>query len=217
MGRRRALPHRAPRGATAVPTPATTPSSCGSWGGSSPQPLDRRHPLWEASLVEASPAGASPSSSSSTTRWSTASRASACWPRWLRTEPGDLSPSPAPWTPRHAPNTLQIATALASDSARSVAHALHDLRGSLGHGAQAKDIAEGLVHTLRDGLRPASPSSINPAEVGPHRTYTSTRLDLARAKEARKALGGTLNDVAPAVVTGGAARYLGRRGDPWMR
>lgn len=54
-------------------------------------------------------------------------------------------------------------TALAADSARSVAHALHHLRVSLGDGgAHARDIVAGLVETRREGLVPASPSSINP-------------------------------------------------------
>lgn len=199
---------------TAVPHPGDDAQLMRLMGRIFSQPLDRRHPLWEASLVEGLSGGRFAIIFKLHHAMVDGVAGIGLLASVFRTEPGDLSPSPAPWTPRHAPNTLQIATALASDSARSVAHALHDLRGSLGHGAQAKDIAEGLVHTLRDGLRPASPSSINPAEVGPHRTYTSTRLDLARAKEARKALGGTLNDVALAVVTGALRRYLGRRGDP---
>ncbi|TAK18696.1 MAG: wax ester/triacylglycerol synthase family O-acyltransferase [Myxococcaceae bacterium] len=199
---------------TAVPHPGDDAQLMRLMGRIFSQPLDRRHPLWEASLVEGLSGGRFAILFKLHHAMVDGVAGIGLLASVFRTEPGDLSLSPAAWSPRHAPNTLQIATALASDSARSVAHALHDLRGSLGHGAQAKDIAGGLVHTLRDGLRPASPSSINPAEVGPHRTYTSTRLDLARAKEARKALGGTLNDVALAVVTGALRRYLARRGDP---
>lgn len=199
---------------TAVPRPGDDAQLMRLMGRVFSQPLDRRHPLWEASLVEGLSGGRFAILFKLHHAMVDGVAGIGLLASVFRTEPGDLSLSPAAWSPRHAPNTLQIATALASESARSVAHALHDLRGSLAHGAQAKDIADGLVHTLRDGLRPASRSSINPAEVGPHRTYTSTRLDLARAKEARKALGGTLNDVALAVVTGALRRYLGRRGDP---
>jgi len=199
---------------TAVPHPGDDAQLMRLMGRIFSQPLDRRHPLWEASLVEGLSGGRFAILFKLHHAMVDGVAGIGLLASVFRTEPGDLSPSPAAWSPRHAPNTLQIASALASDSAHSIAHALHDLRGSLGHGAQAKDIAEGLVHTLRDGLRPASPSSVNPAEVGPHRTYTSTRLDLSRAKEARKALGGTLNDLALAVVTGALRRYLGRRGDP---
>lgn len=198
---------------TAIPHPGDDAQLMRLMGRIFSQPLDRRHPLWEASLVEGLSGGRFAIIFKLHHAMVDGVAGIGLLASVFRTEPGDLAPAPAPWSPRPAPNTLQIASALASDSARSVAHALHDLRGSLAHGAQPKDIAGGLVNTLRDGLRPASPSSLNPAEVGPHRTYASTRLDLAQAKEARKALGGTLNDVALAVVTGALRRYLARRGD----
>lgn len=199
---------------TAIPRPGDDAQLMRLAGRFFSQPLDRRHPLWEACLVEGLSGGRFAIIFKVHHAMVDGVAGIGLLAAMFRTEPGDLTASPAPWTPRHAPGTLRIATALASDSAHAVAHALHDLRGSLGHGAPAKDIAGGLVHTLRDGLRPASPSSLNPAEVGPHRAYTSTRLDLGRAREVRKALGGTLNDVALAVVTGALRRYLARRGDP---
>ncbi|MBK6533828.1 MAG: hypothetical protein IPF99_30855 [Deltaproteobacteria bacterium] len=112
----------------AVPTPATTPSSCGSWGGSSPSPSTGDTRSGEASLVEGLSGGRFAIIFKLHHAMVDGVAGIGLLASVFRTEPGDLSPSPAPWTPRHAPNTLQIATALASDSARSVAHALHDLR-----------------------------------------------------------------------------------------
>ena len=199
---------------TAVPHPGDDAQLMALAGMVFSQPLDRRHPLWEAWLIEGLSGG----------RFAVILKVHHAMvdgvggigllASILRVAPGDDPVAPPPWTPRPVPSTLRIVSALAADSARSVAHALHDLRVSFGGGtAHARDIVDGLVETLRDGLVPASPTSINPAEVGPHRTYTGVRLDLARARAIRAELGGTLNDVALAVVTGALRRYLLRRGD----
>lgn len=200
---------------TAVPHPGDDAQLLQLAGRVFSQPLDRRHPLWEAWLVEGLSGGRFAMIFKVHHAMVDGVAGIGLLASLLRFEPGDDARVAPPWTPRPAPGTLQIATALAADSARSVVHALHDLRASLGdHSAHPKDIAEGLVETLRDGLVPASPTSINPAEVGPHRTFTGVRLDLARAKAVRLSLGGTLNDVALAVVAGAVRRYLTRRGDP---
>jgi WS/DGAT/MGAT family acyltransferase len=47
----------------------------------------------------------------------------------------------------------------------------------------------------------------------PHRSFAMTALALAEAKEIRKSLGGTLNDVVLAVCAGGLRRYLVDRGE----
>ena len=133
----------------------------------------------------------------------------------LSLDPADDPPAPPPWTPRPGPAGLDLAAALAADSAHAVVDGLRALRTSPGdRGAQARDIVEGLVDTLREGLVPAAATSINPAEVGPHRAFAAARLDLERAQAVRRALGGTLNDVVLAVATGGLRRHLARRGDP---
>jgi len=199
----------------AVPRPGDDAQLMALAGRVFAQPLDRRHPLWEVWLVEGLSAGRFAMLLKAHHAMVDGVAGMAMLAALLRTEPGDdATPAPAPWTPRPAPGAAEVATALVADSARAVAHALRDLRGSFGEGgAHARDVAGGLLDTLREGLVPASPSSINPAEVGPHRTYASARLDLARARAARRALGGTLNDVVLTVVTGALRRHLARRGD----
>ncbi|MDO9021038.1 MAG: wax ester/triacylglycerol synthase family O-acyltransferase [Deltaproteobacteria bacterium] len=198
----------------AIPQPGDDAQLMQTAGRVFAQPLDRRHPLWEVWLIEGLSRGRFAMIFKVHHAMVDGVAGIGLLASLLRVVPGDDPRAPAPWTPRPAPGTLEIVTALAADSARSVAHALHDLRGSFGDGgAHARDIVGGLVETLREGLVPASPSSINPSEVGPHRAYMGTRIDLARAKAVRAALGGTLNDVALAVVTGALRRYLARRGD----
>jgi diacylglycerol O-acyltransferase len=200
---------------TAVPRPGDDARLMALAGRVFAQPLDRRRPLWELWLVEGLSGGRFAMILKAHHAMVDGVAGMALLAAMLRAEPADDPPPPPPWTPRPHPGPLELAKALAADSARAVAHALGDLRGALTDGgAQARDIAGGLLDTLRDGLLPASPSSINPAEVGPHRAYAGARLDLARAKEVRRALGGTLNDVALAAVTGALRRYLARRGDP---
>jgi WS/DGAT/MGAT family acyltransferase len=200
---------------TAVPRPGGDAQLMALAGRVFAQPLDRRHPLWEVWLVEGLSHGRFAMLLKAHHAMVDGVAGMALLAALLRLEPSDDDPPPpAPWTPRPAPGAASLAAALVTDTARSVAHALHDLRGAIGEGAtHARDIAGGLFDTLRDGVMPASESSINPAEMGPHRTYAGARLDLARAKAVRRALGGTLNDVALTVVTGALRRYLARRGD----
>ena len=200
---------------TAVPRPGDDARLLALAGRVFSQPLDRRHPLWELWLVEGLSGGRFAMILKAHHAMVDGVAGMALLASLLRPEPADDDPpAPPPWQPRPAPGAVEVAAMLVADSARAVSHALHDLRGafSLG-GGSARDIAEGLVGTLREGLLPASPTSINPDDVGPRRAYGTARLDLARAKAARRALGGTLNDVALAAVTGAMRRYLARRGD----
>ena len=61
------------------------------------------------------------------------------------------------------------------------------------------------------GLGGAPPSPLN-ARIGPHRRFAWVESDLARFKAVKGALGGTVNDVVLAVVTGALRAHLERRG-----
>jgi WS/DGAT/MGAT family acyltransferase len=60
-------------------------------------------------------------------------------------------------------------------------------------------------------LNPAPETPLN-VEIGPHRRYAVVRQELADYKEVKNALGGTVNDVVLAVVSGALARWLRSRG-----
>ncbi|MFO0644971.1 MAG: wax ester/triacylglycerol synthase family O-acyltransferase [Polyangiales bacterium] len=200
---------------TALPRPGDDAQLMALAGRVFSHPLDRRHPLWEAWLVEGLSGGRFAMLIKAHHAMVDGVAGMAVLASLFRAEPGDHLPEITPWSPRPAPRAIEIATALVTDSARSVVHALRDLRGTLSDGgAHARDVVGGLFDTLREGVVPASPSSINPAEVGPRRTFAGLRLDLARAKAVRHALGGTLNDVALTTVTAALRRHLARRGDP---
>jgi WS/DGAT/MGAT family acyltransferase len=62
------------------------------------------------------------------------------------------------------------------------------------------------------GLRAAPPSPFN-VRIGPHRRFTWVRGDLGQFKAVKNALGGTVNDVVLAVVTGALGNYLRLHGE----
>jgi WS/DGAT/MGAT family acyltransferase len=65
---------------------------------------------------------------------------------------------------------------------------------------------------VRAGLSPAPKTPYN-ERIGPHRRFTWVRMQLADVKAIKNALGGTVNDVMLATVTGALARHLRRRGE----
>jgi WS/DGAT/MGAT family acyltransferase len=67
------------------------------------------------------------------------------------------------------------------------------------------------VETLSVGTSPASDTPLNPT-IGPHRRFDWLRFDLDAVKMVKTALGGTVNDVVLASVTGAARRFLASRG-----
>jgi diacylglycerol O-acyltransferase / wax synthase len=135
----------------------------------------------------------------------------------LEPDPPERPPGP-PWYPRPEPSgTTLLAEAVAEvaaaplDLARSAAGALGDPREA-GSGV-ARTLA-GIASMAAAGIGGAPPSPLN-TRIGPHRRFAWVESDLARFKAIKGALGGTVNDVVLAVVTGALREHLLRRGrDP---
>jgi diacylglycerol O-acyltransferase / wax synthase len=101
----------------------------------------------------------------------------------------------------------------------------HRLKGAVGFAsAAARAIREprrsveaiagtiaGLVEAVGATIPPASATPFG-VEIGPHRRFDWTAMDLAAVKAVKTRLGGTVNDVVLAVVAGAMRRYLGGRG-----
>ncbi len=62
------------------------------------------------------------------------------------------------------------------------------------------------------GMNPAPPSPYN-CSIGPHRRFTWVRTDLDDIKAIKNSLGGTVNDVVLATVSGALGGHLHRRGE----
>ena len=75
----------------------------------------------------------------------------------------------------------------------------------------AREAAEGIGEIVWAGLNPAPETPLN-VPIGPHRRVWWVRSSLADFKAIKNALGGTVNDVVLAVVSGALGRWLRTRG-----
>ena len=137
----------------------------------------------------------------------------------------DTKPNPAPqappadegkrWLPQPAPSGAELlAEALVervtipAEVARGARALLRAPRRIVG---TAVGSLVGLGAMAWAGLSPAPPTPYN-APIGPHRRFTWVRMELADVKAIKNSLGGTVNDVMLAIVAGGLAHHLRRRG-----
>ncbi len=76
---------------------------------------------------------------------------------------------------------------------------------------RARDAAEGVGEIVWAALNPAPETPLN-VEIGPHRRFAVVRHQLSDYKQVKDAMGGTVNDVVLAVVSGALAGWLRNRG-----
>ncbi|MEI7626086.1 MAG: wax ester/triacylglycerol synthase family O-acyltransferase [Actinomycetota bacterium] len=74
-----------------------------------------------------------------------------------------------------------------------------------------REAVEGVGEVVWEGLNPAPVTPLN-VEIGPHRRVAVVRNELDDYKRIKNALGGTVNDVVLAVVSGALASWLHSRG-----
>jgi diacylglycerol O-acyltransferase / wax synthase len=202
---------------TALPAPGTEQQLFLLASRIASQQLDRAKPLWEMWLVEGLEGD----------RFALISKTHHALVDGisgvdLATVLLDLEPTPRrpaenleAWHPKPEPSPVElvaaglrgmigVTTGLVS---RAVAAATHPgaALGALG------DAAEGIGEIVWAGLNPAPETPLN-VEIGPHRRYAVVRHELADYKTIKSALGGTVNDVVLAVVSGALARWLESRG-----
>jgi diacylglycerol O-acyltransferase / wax synthase len=124
-------------------------------------------------------------------------------------------PADARWHPRPEPTSVQLFGEALIERATQPAEIIRTARAALRaprHIVRAGIGALSAVGALaRTGLAaPASPLNV---DIGPHRRYDWVRTDLNELKEIKDRLGGTVNDVVLAVVTGALRRFLEHRGE----
>jgi diacylglycerol O-acyltransferase len=181
------------------------------------QPLDRSRPLWENWLVEGLSDGRF--AIINKTHHSLVDGVAGVD---LATVLFDLERDPAPpaedlepWQPHREPSSAELAvagvrgvvTTTADLAARAVGAATHPM-STLG---TLRDAGEGLGELVWAVLNPAPETPLN-VPIGPHRRYAVVRAELSEFKEVKDALGGTVNDVVLAVVSGALAAWLRSRG-----
>jgi diacylglycerol O-acyltransferase / wax synthase len=133
----------------------------------------------------------------------------------------DLQPVAEPAEPDHdwAPSPEPSAARLLTKGVEGLASAPLSLaRRALGAIEHPERTARGLAEAA-EGIGEVGWALANPApdvplnvEIGSHRRLGWVRSDLAQFKRIKDALGGTVNDVVLAVVTGGLRGWLRQRG-----
>jgi diacylglycerol O-acyltransferase / wax synthase len=179
------------------------------------QPLDRSKPLWEMWMVEGLENG----------HWALLSKTHHCMVDGvsgtdLLTVVLDQEPSPArntvdEWVPEKQPSSAELLARALGERVTSPYEQLRGIRAALRAPRQAVEqlgeVAQG-VRSLA-GVAQAMPESTLNGPIGPHRRWAWARSTLADVKSIRAGLGGTVNDVVLAAITGGFRDLLESRGE----
>ncbi len=133
----------------------------------------------------------------------------------------DLEPIPDPaaveddWKPQPAPSTAQLVARGLTDAAAApmklAERAVLALQHPEGAARRMVEALEGVSEVAGALAEPAPKVPLNHA-IGPHRRFVLARSELATFKRIKDALGGTVNDVVLAVVTGALRTWLRGRG-----
>jgi WS/DGAT/MGAT family acyltransferase len=182
------------------------------------QPLDHERPLWEMWFVEGMEDG----------HFALISKTHHCMIDGvsgadlisviMEAAPNEDPGVPLPWAPRPRPSETRLLFDEARRRLRQPLEALNAAGDALRNPDAALKRIESTVSALAEAFTPAlTPASQTPlnVEVGPHRRFDWTGMSVAEFKAVKNVLGGTLNDVVLATVSGALRRFFERRGvDP---
>jgi WS/DGAT/MGAT family acyltransferase len=133
----------------------------------------------------------------------------------------DLEPAPASapvednWVPQSEPSTTELVARAATDGAvwplKLVERVLEAARHPEAAARKLTEALEGVAEVAGAFADPAPDVPLN-QPIGPHRRFVWARSELGTFKRIKDALGGTVNDVVLAVVTGALREWLHGRG-----
>jgi len=177
------------------------------------QPLDHQRPLWELWTIEGLEGG----------RFALmmkvhhsmvdgVSGANLLTMLFSRT-PDEPLEEPLPWAPEPPPSAAELlledATHRPRRGAALVRDALVALRSPRATWSSLQEGADAVVQVVRKGAHWPAPTRLN-RPIGPHRRIEWLSLDLEEVKAVKRALGGTVNDVVLATLSGALRGFLGR-------
>ena len=201
---------------TALPAPGGEQQLAALMARVMSQRLDRDHPLWEYWAVEGLAEG----------RWALISKVHHCMVDGisgtdLHRVVFDFSPEPSPpiaadWTVGPEPSAFRLAARAVADTAVLPAREALAVAGAIaGDPARAVRQAAATARAaakLAPALWPATGSSLS-GQIGQQRRYTWARASLDDVKKIKRDLGGTVNDVVLAAISGGFRALLLARGE----
>lgn len=201
---------------SSLPKPGTEKQLRDLCGRLHERPLDRRKPLWEIWVIEGV----------SENRFALFMKVHHCMVDGIAgvglmsslftLTPDVENEEPAPWTPRPAPSGRELLRdevrrrgRMSLDALRRLPRALEEPRKA---GGVVRQRVGAFWEFLRTGVEGCAPTSVN-KEIGPHRRIEWLTFNLDEVKAVKNRLGGTINDVVLATVTGAVRSFLERRGD----
>ena len=201
---------------TALPRPGDAAELRRLVGRVMAQPLDRRRPLWEMWVIEGAGAG----------RWGLLCKLHHCMVDGISAgdllgvllDPQPRTPPSLPdhWQPLPEPSRASVLAHTLSETAAGPSQHLRQARALVGAprqtARQAITLAAGLS-SLGALVGASTARSLN-GPLRAERQWVQARASLADVKTIRRALGGTVNDVLLAGVSGGFRALLLRRGEP---
>ena len=200
---------------TALPAPGGDQQLADLMARVMSQRLDRDHPLWEYWVAEGLAEG----------RWALISKVHHCMVNGVSGTDlyrviFDFSPEPAPSaTDDRAvsaePSGAELAVRAALDAVVLPVREAVALSGAVANPAAAVRQAAGTARALAKltpAIRPAAGSSLS-GHIGRQRRYTWARVSLDDVKAIKQELGGTVNNVVLAAISGGFRTLLLARGE----
>ncbi len=133
----------------------------------------------------------------------------------LERSPKELPHEGEPWRPEPEPSPAE----LAARGIKGMVRTPFELAGrAVGAATRPTETAGEALEAL-EGIGEIAWATMNPApdtplnvEIGPHRRFTFVRQELSDFKLVKDALGGTVNDVVLAIVSGALQKWLRSRG-----
>ena len=200
---------------TALPAPGSDRQLADLMARVMSQRLDRQHPLWEYWVAEGLAGG----------RWALISKVHHCMVDGVSGTDlyrviFDFTPEPPPphgdeRAVAAEPSGLRLAAQAVLDTVALPAREAAALTGALANPrAAARQVAATAraAATMAPAILPTPASSLS-GPIGRQRRYTWARASLADVKTIKRALGGTVNDVVLAAITGGLRALLLSRGE----
>jgi WS/DGAT/MGAT family acyltransferase len=177
------------------------------------QPLDRRRPLWEMWFIEGLDGE----------RFAVVTKVHHCMldgvagadllAALMAVDPEKTEAREERWRARPHPSGIELVADELGRRAALLPAALRAGRDLLAGPRRSlhavSDVVDGLAELAQ--VTPVSPSPFN-VPIGPHRRFDWTRFDLATMRDIGHRLGGSVNDVALAIVTGALRDFWRRQG-----
>jgi WS/DGAT/MGAT family acyltransferase len=179
------------------------------------QPLDRKRPLWEMWVAEGLDgdrfALISKTHHCMIDGISGADLMSVIMSPYPENDPGE----PEPWRPRPQPSGVQLVldefVRRAAQPITAVQAVTEAIRNPEPQVRKLADAVGGIMEAFAPALSPVSQTPVN-VEVGPYRRFDWIEMRVADLKAVKHVLGGTLNDVVLATVSGALRIFFRQRG-----